>query len=120
MNEQMNYNKILSEAKKIASNPNFIEYVNKRECETEIAKLENLIDIDTELDEMLCEYIGKNATLENEMCYVIFQLLFTIYRRKRYGNLEEYVNKYIGFFRQYPFTEFIELLMIYKGKAGAS
>lgn len=118
MSEQLNYNKIISEAKRIANRNDFQEYVNKRACEREIAGLENLIDLNSQLDEKLCKYINDNVNEEQEkpVCYVIFQLLFTIYRRKRYGNLEEFTNKYIIFFKQYPFTEFIELLMIYNVK----
>ena len=61
-------------------------------------------------------YHTSYANENNKESYVIFQLLFTIYRRKRYGNLEGYVNKYIYSFKKYPFTNFLELLMIYNVK----
>ena len=116
MSEPIKFEQVIKELAKIAYRDDFEIYVNKRECEEEIADKETLIDLDSELDEQIIKYIEENALNDNKMCYVMFQLLFTVYRRKRYGNLEEFVNKYICFFKQYPFSEFIELLMIYNKK----
>lgn len=107
---------LLLKVKEITDKEDFETYVNLRECEERIAKMEDYIDLDSQLDEQMTEYIEKNALTDNKVCYVLFQLLFTVYRRKRYGNLEEYVNKFLCFFKQYPFSEFIELLMIYNVK----
>ena len=116
MAKEMTLEQLLIKVKEITDRDDFESYVNIRECEERIAKMEDYIDLDTELDEQMTEYIEKNALTDNKVCYVLFQLLFTVYRRKRYGNLEEYVNKYLCFFKQYPFSEFIELLMIYNVK----
>lgn len=116
MAKEMTLEQLLIKVREITDRDDFESYVNIRECEERIAKMEDYIDLDTELDEQMTEYIEKNALTDNKVCYVLFQLLFTVYRRKRYGNLEEYVNKYLCFFKQYPFSEFIELLMIYNVK----
>lgn len=116
MAKEITLEQLLEKVKEITDRDDFESYVNTRECEERIAKMEDYIDLDTELDEQMTEYIEKNALTDNKVCYVLFQLLFTVYRRKRYGNLEEYVNKYLCFFKQYPFSEFIELLMIYNVK----
>jgi len=116
MEKKLNYNDIIKFARQLACKENFNEYVNERECEELIASKEKEIVLTEELDKKLLKFLDDNIEKNNKESYVIFQLLFTIYRRKRYGNLEGYVNKYIYSFKKYPFTNFLELLMIYNVK----
>lgn len=110
------FKEVLELAKKISSHDNFDYYVNTRECEQEIAKFEGQIDFNDTLNKEITDFIDNNLSNDRPTAYVLFLLLFTTFRRKKYGNLERFVYKYIINFKQYAFSEFVELLMLYNVK----
>ena len=60
MSEPIKFEQVIKELEKIAYRDDFEIYVNKRECEEEIADKETLIDLDSELDEQIIKYIEEN------------------------------------------------------------
>lgn len=110
------FEELLTEVKAISDHENFETFCNTREFEQMIASKESRIDFNEKLHKDIIEFIDKNIANDNKLCYVLFFLLFTLYRRKRIGNMELFTNTYLYKFKQYPSSEFIELLTIYSVK----
>ena len=110
------FEQLLAAANEISSLNNFDTFCNSRKFEDEVVEIERKIIITSELEKEITDYIDKNKDINNKLCFVLFFILFTLYRKNEMGDLESFTDKYISNFNQYPISEFIKLLTIYNVK----
>lgn len=106
---------LLTDAKEISNHDDFVTFCNSREFEEMVADKESEINFTNDLEKEIIDFIDTNKEIDNKLCFVLFLILFTWYRRQKIRDLEQYTNKYLNAFK-YPFSEFIELLAIYNVK----
>lgn len=111
-----NLQTVLGYAKEISEQKDFIKFCNTRAFEDAVNKKVALVSLTDELKAEAEKYIVENEKNENALCFVLFFIVYTICRKNKIGNLQDFCDKYINFFDEYEFTEFIKILTEYNTK----
>lgn len=108
-----NYEKLFETINSIASREDFITYVNSREFEEKITNIVKNLKFDENSEQVMLKKLECLIDKDKNQAFVLFFILFTKKRRNRIGDLKYFTNKYIDYFNNIKFTEFISLLCQY-------
>ncbi len=111
-----NLQTVLGYAKEISEKQDFIKFCNTRAFEDAVNQKVALISLTDDLKAEAEKYILENEKNENALCFVLFFIVYTICRKNKIGNLQDFCDKYINLFDEYEFTEFIKILTEYNTK----
>lgn len=108
--EEKDYKQLFDEIKQIASRQDFSSYCNTRDFELEITEMSKNIIINKNDNEFLTQELEKLLKTNLNSAFCLFFVMFTKYRRNKYGNLIQFVEKYNDEFFEYKISEFIYIL----------
>ena len=96
--------------KEIASREDFLTYVNNKLFEEEVTNLVKDLQFDKQSEQIILQKLEELLDKNNNQAFILFFILLTKYRRNKIGNLKEFVDKYLDYFGNIKFSEFIPLL----------
>ena len=112
----MEYNKefeeLLKEVTELARIEDFEKAVNSREFEIQITKIASVHIVSEELNDCITKRISEYYKTDKKLSFVLFFVLFTMWRRQNYGDLMEFVNQYDDMFKEYTILRHIVLMAV--------